>query len=344
MWYIAIYFPLLISGMPLKLLRKKIEVIGMKKYKAISLFAGIGGICMGFKNAGVDIVFANDSDKRACETYRTNFSHNLVEGKIEDIKTEDIPGADMVLFGFPCTSFSIAGKREGFEDEKSGHLFFEALRIIKAKKPKVIFLENVKNLVSHDNGNTFKVITESLKNEGYYFRYKVLNSMDYGNVPQNRERIYLVGFLDKEACDRFYFPDPIQLNRTIKDITKPYEKKDNKFYYENSKYYPMLKEAMNNKDTVYQLRRIYVRENKKGVCPTLTANMGTGGHNVPLIIDDYGIRKLTPKETLLLQGFPEDYKIPQGMANSHLYKQAGNSVTVTVIERIAKNIINAINL
>lgn len=315
----------------------------MKNYTAISLFAGIGGICMGFKNAGVDIVFANDFDKKACETYRANFKHNLVEGKIEDVKVEDIPDADMVLFGFPCTSFSIAGKREGFEDEKSGHLFFEALRIIKAKKPRVIFLENVKNLVAHDNGNTFKVITESLAEEGYYFRYKVLNSMEYGNVPQNRERIYLVGFKDKEACDKFYFPEPIQLTKTIKDIVKPYEKKDDKFYYQNSKYYPMLKEAMQNKDSVYQIRRIYVRENKKGVCPTLTANMGTGGHNVPLIMDNFGIRKLTPKETLLLQGFPEDYKIPEGMANSHVYKQAGNSVTVTVIERIAKNIIVAID-
>ena len=247
----------------------------------------------------------------------------------------------MVLFGFPCTSFSIAGKRAGFEDDKSGHLFFEALRIIKAKQPKVFFLENVKNLVSHDKGNTFKVITDSLKEEGYHFRYQVLNSMNYGNVPQNRERIYMVGFKNKEECDKFYFPEPIPLTNTIEKITKPYDKKDEKYYYENSKYYPMLKETITNKDTVYQLRRIYVRENKKGVSPTLTANMGTGGHNVPLIIDNYGIRKLTPRETLLLQGFPEDYKIPEKMANSHVYKQAGNSVTVTVIERIAKNIIKS---
>ena len=205
----------------------------------------------------------------------------------------------------------------------------------------MFFLENVKNLVSHDNGNTFNVIANCLREEGYYFRYQVLNSMDYGNVPQNRERIYMVGFKNKDYCDKFYFPEPIPLTTTIQKITKPNEKKDTKYYYENSKYYPMLKEAMINKDTVYQLRRIYVRENKKGVCPTLTANMGTGGHNVPLILDDYGIRKLTPRETLLLQGFPENYNIPQGMANSHIYKQAGNSVTVPVIERIANNIIKA---
>ena len=215
-----------------------------KKYTAISLFAGIGGICLGFQNAGVEIVFANDMDKHACETYRTNFKHGIIEGKIEDINSNDIPDADMVLFGFPCTSFSIAGKRAGFEDDKSGHLFFEALRIIKAKQPKVFFLENVKNLVSHDKGNTFKVITDSLKEEGYHFRYQVLNSMNYGNVPQNRERIYMVGFKNKEECDKFYFPEPIPLTNTIEKITKPYDKKDEKYYYENSKYYPMLKETI----------------------------------------------------------------------------------------------------
>lgn len=313
-----------------------------KKYSAISLFAGIGGICSGFQNAGVDIVFANDMDKNAVETYRSNYTHPIVHSKIECVSEDDVPDADMVLFGFPCTSFSIAGERKGFEDENSGHLFFEALRIIRSKKPRVFFLENVKNLVSHDKGNTFKVITESLKKEGYYFRYQVLNSMEYGNVPQNRERIYMVGFKNKEECDKFYFPDPIPLTKTIHDIIKPEDQKEDKYYYENSKYYPMLKEAMTNKDTVYQLRRIYVRENKKGVCPTLTANMGTGGHNVPLVLDNFGIRKLTPRETLLLQGFPEDFKIPEGMANSHIYKQAGNSVTVTVIERIAKNIVEVL--
>lgn len=313
------------------------------KYTAISLFAGVGGICLGFMNAGVDIVFANDFDKNACITYRENFKHGIVEGPIENINEKDIPNADLVLFGFPCTSFSIAGYRKGFEDERSGHLFFEALRIIKAKKPKAFFLENVKNLVGHDKGNTFKVITEALEAEGYHFKYKVMNSMEYGNVPQNRERIYVVGFKDKKACESFVFPEPLELTKKIEDITKPTEKKDDRFYYENSKYYPMLKEVMTKKDTVYQLRRIYVRENKSNVCPTLTANMGTGGHNVPLIIDEYGIRKLTPRECFMLQGFPEDYKLPEKMALSHMYKQAGNSVTVTVIERIAKNMVEAMD-
>lgn len=311
-------------------------------YKVASLFAGVGGICLGFKNAGAEVIWANDMDKWACETYRNNFSHTLQEAKIEDVKVSDVPDIDILTSGFPCTSFSIAGYQKGFEDEKSGHLFMETLRIIKAKQPRVIFLENVKNLVSHDKGNTFKVIKEALTDAGYYFRYQVLNTMEYGNIPQNRERIYIVGFKNKEECDKFYFPEPIPLTTTIQEIINPTEQKEDKFYYNNSKYYPMLEEAMTNRDTVYQWRRVYVRENKSKVCPTLTANMGTGGHNVPLVIDDYGFRKLTPKECFMMQGFPKTYKLPDKMANSHLYKQAGNSVTVTVIERIAENIIGVL--
>lgn len=311
-------------------------------FTAISLFAGVGGICLGFKKAGVDIVWANDIDKNACITYRENFDHTIVEAPIEEVDLKSIPDADLVLFGFPCTSFSIAGYRKGFEDENSGHLFFEALKIIRDKKPKAFLLENVKNLVSHDKGNTFRIIQEALEDAGYHMRREVLNSLEYGDVPQNRERIYVVGFLEKEACDSFYFPDPIPLTKSIHDITNPSEKKDDKFYYEKSKYYEMLSESMHNKDTVYQLRRVYVRENKSGVCPTLTANMGTGGHNVPLILDDFGIRKLTPRECFSFQGFPEDYKLPN-IANCHLYKQAGNSVVVPVVERIARNMVTSLN-
>ncbi|ONI46370.1 DNA (cytosine-5-)-methyltransferase [Candidatus Epulonipiscioides gigas] len=312
-------------------------------YNVASLFAGVGGICLGFKNAGANIVWANEMDKWACETYKRNFTHTLIEAKIEDVDINSIPNVDILTSGFPCTSFSIAGYQKGFEDEKSGHLFMETLKIIKAIQPQVIFLENVKNLLSHDKGNTFKVIKEALVDAGYFFKYQVLNSMEYGNVPQNRERIYIVGFKNKNHCDMFNFPKPIKLTKTIRDIINPTVQKDSKFYYENSKYYPMLSEVMKNRNTVYQLRRVYVRENKNNVSPTLTANMGTGGHNVPLIIDDYGLRKLTPKECFMFQGFPEDYQLPSSMANSHLYKQAGNSVTVPVVERIAKNILDIMN-
>lgn len=304
------------------------------------MFAGIGGICLGFQKAGADIVWANEIDKYACTTYRENFGGEyLVEGDIRNIEVEDIPNFDILTSGFPCQAFSIAGYRRGFEDER-GHLFFETLRIIKGKKPRAFLLENVKNLVSHDGGKTFRIIFDALKDAGYYIRYQVLNSMDYGNVPQNRERIYIVGFINKEECDKFYFPKPIALTNTIDDLIDKTKKQDDKYYYDSSsQYYNMLRRSIVNEDTVYQLRRTYVRENKSKVCPTLTANMGTGGHNVPIIKDSFGIRKLTPRECLRFQGFPEEYKIPQNVSNTQLYKQIGNSVTVPVIERIATNMI-----
>jgi DNA (cytosine-5)-methyltransferase 1 len=206
-------------------------------------------------------------------------------------------------------------------------------------------LENVKNLKTHDKGNTYRVIKEALEAFGYTVKAEVLNSMEYGNVPQNRERIYIVGFHDENQAEMFRFPDPIPLTNQLNDVIDRTRRVDDKYYYdETSKYYKMLREAVVRTDTIYQLRRIYVRENKNNVCPTLTANMGTGGHNVPIILD-YGnnIRKLTPEECLLLQGFPDDYHFPDGMANSHKYKQVGNSVTVPVIRRIATNIINVLN-
>ncbi|NMA32910.1 MAG: DNA (cytosine-5-)-methyltransferase, partial [Alphaproteobacteria bacterium] len=241
-------------------------------YTVASMFAGIGGICLGFKNAGARLVWANEIDKYACITYRENFGCDyLVEGDIREIHTNDIPDFDVLTAGFPCQAFSIAGYRKGFEDDR-GNVFFEVMRVIEAKRPRVVFLENVKNLKSHDHGKTFTVIYDALTNAGYTVKYDVLNALEYGNIPQNRERIYIVGFLNQKESEQFKFPAPIKLNKTIHDIIDIHEKKPNKYYYSNSKYYPMLKEGMKRKDTVYQLRRIYVRENKSNVCPTLTAN------------------------------------------------------------------------
>lgn len=334
-----IYLYKIICGMP-QIYEGVIDI--NKNYTSISLFAGIGGICLGLKNAGIETIWANDIDKKASETYRANFPEvEFIEGDIEDVDPKDVPYSDLITFGFPCTSFSIAGYRKGFEDEKTGHLFFEALRIINAKKPRAFILENVKNLVSHDKGKTFNIIQTALKEAGYYLRYKVLNTAEYANIPQNRERIFVIGFKNKEDCDKFYFPDPIALTASMDDFLYRDVKQEERYYYEKTQYYEMLKEAMVNRDTFYQLRRVYVRENKSGLCPTLTANMGTGGHNVPLILDDFGIRKLTPRETLNLQGFPEDFIIPEGMANGHIYKQAGNAVTVKISERLGNQIIKA---
>jgi len=316
-------------------------------YTVGSMFAGIGGTCLGFKQAGATIVWANEMDKNACITYRENFGDSyLQEGDITKINKNTLPQFDILIAGFPCQAFSVAGYRRGFEDER-GNIFFQIIDVIEKQRerPQAIMLENVKNLVGHDKGNTFKVIKESLEYQGYTIEQAVLNSMNYGNVPQNRERIYIVGFLDPEQTRRFRFPDPIPLTNTLNSVIDRTKIVDEKYYYrESSKYYTMLREAMTSTETVYQLRRIYVRENRNNVCPTLTANMGTGGHNVPLILDYHNnIRKLTPRECLLLQGFPEDFRIPEGIADSHLYKQAGNSVTVPVIRRIATNIIRVLD-
>lgn len=184
-----------------------------------------------------------------------------------------------------------------------------------------------------------------LQKNGYYVKYKVLNTKDYANIPQNRERIYIVAFKDKKAYKNFEFPKPLKLNKSLRDFIDFEKIVDDKYYYreESFKYFNVLKEDIKSQDTVYQWRRSYVRENKSGVCPTLTASMGMGGNNVPLILTDTGeIRKLTPRETFNLQGFSKSFKLPE-IADSHLYKQAGNSVTVKVIERIAKNIKRALN-
>jgi DNA (cytosine-5)-methyltransferase 1 len=159
--------------------------------------------------------------------------------------------------------------------------------------------------------------------------------MEYGNLPQNRERVYIVGFLDKIAFNKFTFPSKIPLTKTIHDCLEECEV-DDKYYYNDKPMYEKIKNEITKKDTVYQWRRQYVRENKNSVCPTLTANMGTGGHNVPLVLNGKGIRKLTPRECANFQGFPKDYKFPN-LADAHLYKQFGNSVSIPVIERIAQN-------
>lgn len=318
----------------------------MKTFKTIDLFAGVGGIRIGFEKAGFETVYANDIEPNCKITYDTNFSDTPLTVKditklsnndgytsvLDDILKIDY---DILLGGFPCQAFSIAGYRQGFRDSKGrGDLFFYVAEIIEKTQPKAFLLENVKNLKGHDKGKTYKIIKKTLEDLGYYVKETVLNSMDYGNVPQNRERIYIVGFKSKKHFDKFTFPKKIQRTVEVSDLLE--KKVDPYFYYENKSLWEKLKDFDFKKNTVYQWRRVYVRENKSGVCPTLTANMGTGGHNVPLIMDSKGVRKLTPLECFRIQGFPEDYVLPD-LAKSHLYKQAGNSVSVPVVYRIAEN-------
>lgn len=315
--------------------------------KCASFFAGVGGIDKGFESIGkFEIVYANEVDSYPVKTYEMNSTLKVDCRDINEVKVDEIPDFDVMLAGFPCQAFSIAGNRKGFDDEKGrGTLFFELVRIFKAKKPKIIFLENVKNLVGHNNGSTFSVIINELKKEGYNVKFSVLNAMEYGNIPQNRERIYIVAFKDIECYRNFEFPLPIPLTTKLSDIIDFNKKIDEKYYYTAGKYkgdiYEKLVEAMDDENAIYQWRRKYVRKNKSGVVPTLTANQGEGGHNVCLIKTKYGIRKMTPHECFNTQGFPKDFKLPSDMSESRLYKQAGNSVCVSVIERIAQNIADA---
>ncbi|WP_069632796.1 DNA cytosine methyltransferase [Campylobacter pinnipediorum] len=307
--------------------------------KVAGFFAGVGGIELGFQQAGFEVVWSNEIDKKAAITFKYNHSSKLIVDDIYNIKSEDVPDVDIIVGGFPCQAFSVAGYQKGFEDER-GEVFFKLAQIISKKNPRVIFIENVKNLLSHDKGNTYRVIKETLESYGYHLKTMVLNASEYGNIPQNRERIYIIGFLDEEDLYNFRSIEPEVLSKKVSDIIDFNKKVDNKYYYteESCKFYDTLKSEVKNEETLYQWRRVYVRENKSNLCPTLTANMGTGGHNVPIVLTKYGIRKLTPKECFMFQGYPSEFKLPNDVAISHLYKQAGNSVVVPVIYRLASEI------
>ncbi len=308
-----------------------------------SFFAGVGGIDLGFEEQGFKTIYANEFDEKARETFSLNFPHVEIDPRdIREVSATEIPSVDIIVGGFPCQAFSIEGYQRGFRDEKGrGTLFFELARIIEEKQPQAIFLENVKNLVHHDKGNTLRVILQTLEDLGYYVSYKVMNAAEYGNIPQGRERIYIVGFKDKSVSEKFQFPDRVELTKTVFDVIDFKGKVEEQYYYREDKhYYPLLRDNIVSVGSIYEYRRgNTIRENKSGVVPTLLASMGTGGNNVPLILTEDGeIRKLTPRECFNTQGFPRSYKFPENMANSHLYKQVGNSVAVPVVSRIAEQI------
>ncbi len=313
-------------------------------FQFIDLFAGIGGFRLAMQNIGGRCVFSSEWDKHAQQTYLANFGEMpFGDITLPDTKAHIPENFDVLCAGFPCQPFSIAGNQKGFSDTR-GTLFFDIEQIIEKHKPKVVFLENVKNLMSHDKGNTFKVILNSLQEKlKYKVFFQVLNSMTHANVPQNRERLFIVAFDPKQVKHyaKFKFPEPINLDTTIHDFLNQEQQEDSYYYAKTHQYYPILLDVMQSKDTVYQWRRVYVRENKNNVCPTLTANMGAGGHNVPLIKDSFGIRKLTPRECFAFQGYPKKYILPK-LPNSKLYMQAGNSVTTTLIERISREILKVL--
>ena len=325
------------------------------KYKSIDLFAGIGGIRLGFENAfGSDLetVFVSEWDKKAQETYRINFNDDFViAGDITKINEADIPDFDICLAGFPCQAFSLAGKHQGFDDNYygtcRGTLFLDVARICDYHKPKVIFCENVKGLTIHDKGKTFKIIKKTFEDLGYKVFDKVLNSKDFG-VPQNRERIYIVAFRNDIAPETFEFPEATDTTKILWDIRE--EKPVPAKYYISNTYLSTLvahkkrHEARGNgfgfeiRDWsevagaivcggMGRERNLVVDNRQKNLTPTT---------NIKGDINPFGIRKMTPREWARLQGFPDSYKLE--LADTHLYKQFGNSVTVNVIQAIAENI------
>lgn len=308
-----------------------------KKIKIIDLFAGIGGIRLGFEQAfGKDLecVFTSEIDKFAVQTYTENFGNDNIYGDITKISEKDIPEHDILLAGFPCQPFSQAGLKKGFKDTR-GTLFFDIERILISKKPKAFLLENVKQLKGHDKGNTLKVILKHLNDAGYKTYVKVLAAKDFG-IPQNRERIYIVGFLDKTVD--FKFPEPLKKETKVGDIL---EKNPNEKYTISDKLW-----------AGHQRRKLMHKEKGNGFgyglfnenssyTNTISARYYKDGSEILIEQKGKNPRKITPREAARLQGFPETYKI-DAVSDNQLYKQFGNSVCVPVIEKIAEEVKNSL--
>ena len=302
------------------------------KFKFIDLFAGLGGIRIPFEELGGQSVFSSDIDKFAQQTYEENFNE-LPYGDITKIDENDIPSFDVLLAGFPCQPFSNAGLKKGFEDTR-GTLFFDIERILKKHLPQTILLENVKGFKSHDKGRTFEVIKSSLESLGYNIFTEVLNAKDFG-VPQNRERIYIVGFLNKDID--FKFPKKKNIKVKLGDILE--KKVDDKYTLSDKLWagHQRRKKEHKKKGNGFG----YSIFNKTSeYTSTMSARYYKDGSEILIEQKNKNPRKLTPKEALRLQGFPDDYEMP--VSNTQAYKQCGNSVAVPVIRAIAREIIRNI--
>lgn len=302
-----------------------------KNFRFIDLFAGIGGIRLAFESVGGRCVFSSEFDEDACKTYEANFGEHP-SGDITKIDAKDIPDFDILLGGFPCQAFSIIGKQEGFENETCGTLFFDIERILKEKKPPAFMLENVRNLKAHDGGKTFNIIKEHLEALGYHVHAKVLNALDYG-VPQKRERIIIVGFL--EDID-FEFPSPVpeSKRKTLADIL---EKDVDEKYYVKDRIRESRLSRLKDKD----FPKPYIsHENISGnVTPrAYSAALRAGASANYILINDE--RRPTEREMLRIQGFPDTYKVV--VTYGKMKKQCGNSVPVPMITAVAEQMLKAL--
>lgn len=304
--------------------------------KFIDLFAGIGGFRIALESMGSQCIYSNEWDRYAQEVYANNFGH-IPEGDITKVDEKTIPNHDILCAGFPCQAFSISGKKLGFEDSR-GTLFFDVARIVKEKKPKVVFMENVKNFATHDKGKTLQVVRATMEELGYKFYQKVLNSVDYG-VPQKRERIYMVCFRNDLNVKDFTFPKPFELNKHVEDYLLQDEKLVNHLYIDRPDTY--FNNIEDNKYSNKSIRlgvvnkggqgeRIY---STKGIAITLSAYGGgvfakTGGYLI-----NGKTRKLHPRECARIMGYPDSYQLAS--SPNQAYKQLGNSVVIDVLQYIA---------
>lgn len=304
-----------------------------------SLFSGIGGIDLAFIQAGCKIAWAVENDAACCRTYRHNDNKTKINEKdIRAVKAEFLDGVDVLTAGFPCQSFSIAGKQRGFSDIR-GHLFYEVGKFVQAHKPRFVFLENVPNLMEHDNGKTFNIVHNVLSELDYSIRYKVLRASEYGGVPQIRDRIYIIAFREQIDCDLFEFPKKIDLSISIEDILQRSKKRHDAYYYDETEaFYDLAKCIVVRNDSIYRVYHNSIKLTQNKMCPTLTASMGVRPNQIPLVIDDFGLRKLTIQECLDFQGFPKEFRFPSSITLEDAYKQIGNSVCVPVVRRIAEQI------
>ncbi len=299
------------------------------KFRFIDLFAGIGGIRLGFESVGGKCVFSSESDKYAQDTYEANFGERP-QGDITQIKPETIPEHDILLAGFPCQAFSICGDQQGFSDTR-GTLFFNIEEILKIQKPYAFLLENVKNLKSHDQGKTFETIIKHLENIGYFVHYTILNSLDFG-IPQKRERTIIVGFKDNI---KFAFPQPIGIKPNLSTVLEDDGKVDSKYFVSPE----IRKKRLLKVKPNYPIPSIW-HENKSGNISALKYSCALrAGASYNYLLAN-GTRRLTPKELLRLQGFPDNFKIV--VPYTQIRKQTGNSVTVPVIKAVAQQMINSI--
>ncbi len=337
----------------------------MSKYKIGSLFAGVGGICQAFRDISCDVLWANENDKNSCKTYKLNYTDtNLIETDVRDLTKDDFESIDILTAGFPCQPFSQAGHGRGFKDDR-GKVFFDLIRLLKELKPKAYLLENVKTLVTHDDGKSFETVRDEIIGAGYSFIPFILKAHEYTEIPQGRERIYIVGFRNEPD---YFFTKPVKINsridfgnapcsasfkipstaeskpKSVRDFLEDSTIQPDDYYDKpNNIIHERVRKAVTDKSKVYQYRRWYVRENKSNVCPTLTANMGGGGHNIPIILDGETPRRLTPKECFNLQGFPLTFQLPDDIPKGQLYKQSGNTVVVPLVRRIAEEIVRVLD-